>query len=113
MKLSEINAKQLLTADVFDLLLGDNLQGRKEHIAEVGNQYIEFADISFLRSGKLSDIYREKSSKKSPSQILLAVICGSSAALRFSSSAILLLGAKIQRSNAQRNIAPKLNIVTI
>ena len=35
-----------LTADVFDLLLGDNLQGRKEHIAEVGNQYIEFADIS-------------------------------------------------------------------
>ena len=35
-----------LTADVFDLLLGDNLQGRKDHIAEVGNQYIDLADIS-------------------------------------------------------------------
>jgi DNA gyrase subunit B len=35
-----------LTADVFDLLLGDNLQGRKEHIAEVGHQYIDLADIS-------------------------------------------------------------------
>ena len=35
-----------LTADVFDLLLGDNLQGRKEHIAEVGHMYIDLADIS-------------------------------------------------------------------
>ncbi len=35
-----------LTADVFDLLLGDNLQGRKDHIAEVGSQYIDLADIS-------------------------------------------------------------------
>ncbi len=34
------------TAEKFDLLLGDNLQGRKEHIAQFGNQYIEFADIS-------------------------------------------------------------------
>lgn len=34
------------TARVFDLLLGDNLQGRKEHIAENGFKYLEMADIS-------------------------------------------------------------------
>jgi len=34
------------TATVFDLLLGDNLQGRKEHIAENGYKYLEMADIS-------------------------------------------------------------------
>ena len=34
------------TARVFDMLLGDNLQGRKEHIADVGSDYIELADIS-------------------------------------------------------------------
>ena len=34
------------TADVFDLLLGDNLAGRKEHIAEHGYKYLELADIS-------------------------------------------------------------------
>ena len=34
------------TARVFDLLLGDNLQGRKEHIAEYGYQWLELADIS-------------------------------------------------------------------
>ncbi len=33
------------TAAVFDLLLGDNLQGRKDHIAEVGAQYIDLADV--------------------------------------------------------------------
>ena len=35
-----------LTAQVFDLLLGDNLQGRKEYIAENGAQYLELADLS-------------------------------------------------------------------
>ena len=35
-----------LTADVFDLLLGDNLAGRKDHIANVGHKYLELADIS-------------------------------------------------------------------
>ena len=30
----------------FDLLLGDNLQGRKDHIAENGHLYLELADIS-------------------------------------------------------------------
>ena len=34
------------TAQVFDLLLGDNLQGRKNHIAENGYKYLEMADIS-------------------------------------------------------------------
>lgn len=33
-------------AEKFDLLLGDNLQGRKEHIAENGHLYLELADIS-------------------------------------------------------------------
>ncbi len=34
------------TARVFDLLLGDNLVGRKEHIAEVGSRYLDLADLS-------------------------------------------------------------------
>ncbi len=34
------------TAEVFDLLLGDNLAGRKEHIAENGAKYLELADLS-------------------------------------------------------------------
>ena len=34
------------TAAAFDLLLGDNLQGRKDHIAENGYKYLELADIS-------------------------------------------------------------------
>ncbi|MCR4925313.1 MAG: DNA topoisomerase [Clostridiales bacterium] len=34
------------TARVFDLLLGDNLAGRKEHIAQDGHLYIELTDVS-------------------------------------------------------------------
>ncbi|MCI5800937.1 MAG: toprim domain-containing protein [Oscillospiraceae bacterium] len=34
------------TAAVFDLLLGDNLAGRKEHIAQNGHLYLDAADIS-------------------------------------------------------------------
>lgn len=34
------------TANVFDLLLGDNLDGRKNHIAENGRFYLELADLS-------------------------------------------------------------------
>lgn len=34
------------TSDMFDLLLGDNLAGRKEYIAENGSLYLELADIS-------------------------------------------------------------------
>ena len=31
---------------MFDLLLGDNLQGRKEHIANEGYKFLDLADIS-------------------------------------------------------------------
>ena len=34
------------TAYYFDLLLGDNLAGRKEHIAEHGYEFLDLADIS-------------------------------------------------------------------
>ncbi len=34
------------TAEMFDLLLGDNLQGRKEHIARFGKSYLEMIDVS-------------------------------------------------------------------
>jgi DNA gyrase subunit B len=33
-------------AATFDLLLGDNLQGRKEFIAENGKLYIDMTDVS-------------------------------------------------------------------
>ena len=33
------------TAEVFELLLGDNLQGRKEYIAQNGADYLELADV--------------------------------------------------------------------
>lgn len=35
-----------MTADTFDLLLGDNLNGRKEYIAENGSMYSEDLDLS-------------------------------------------------------------------
>ena len=34
------------TAQYFDLLLGDDLAGRKQHIAEFGSRYLDLADIS-------------------------------------------------------------------
>jgi DNA gyrase subunit B len=34
------------TSDMFDLLLGDNLQGRKDFISQYGANYIEMADVS-------------------------------------------------------------------
>ena len=34
------------TSRMFDLLLGDNLQGRKDFIAQEGGYYLEFADLS-------------------------------------------------------------------
>lgn len=34
------------TEEVFDLLLGDNLTGRKEYIAEKGYMYLDLADVS-------------------------------------------------------------------
>ena len=34
------------TAQIFDLLLGDDLSGRKNHIADNGYKYLDLADIS-------------------------------------------------------------------
>jgi len=34
------------TGETFDLLLGDNLSGRKEYIAENGYKYLDLTDIS-------------------------------------------------------------------
>ena len=31
---------------MFDLLLGDNLPGRKVHIAERGHEFLDLADLS-------------------------------------------------------------------
>ena len=33
------------TREMFDLLLGDNLAGRKEHIANVGHEFIDMTDV--------------------------------------------------------------------
>ena len=34
------------TSRMFDMLLGDDLQGRKDYISEYGYEYLELADIS-------------------------------------------------------------------
>ena len=34
------------TSDMFDLLLGDNLSGRKDYIAENGHLYLDLTDVS-------------------------------------------------------------------
>ena len=34
------------TQEMFDLLLGDNLQGRKDYIAEYGSKYLDDLDLS-------------------------------------------------------------------
>ena len=34
------------TAEMFEMLLGDNLQARKDFIAENGSRYLDLADIS-------------------------------------------------------------------
>jgi DNA gyrase subunit B len=39
-------AEASATAEMFDMLLGDNLHGRKVYISEYGNKYLELADIS-------------------------------------------------------------------
>ena len=43
-KVTPVDAEE--TAKTFDLLLGDNLAGRKDHIATNGYKYLELADIS-------------------------------------------------------------------
>jgi DNA gyrase subunit B len=46
-RLIRVNAEEAKqTAEMFDLMLGDNLQGRKDYIAEYGANYLELADIS-------------------------------------------------------------------
>ncbi len=46
-RLIKIDADEIeKTIQMFDLLLGDNLQGRKDFIAEFGGDYLEMADIS-------------------------------------------------------------------
>ena len=42
----EPNGDPDAVTEKFDLLLGDNLQGRKEYIAENGHLYLELADLS-------------------------------------------------------------------
>ena len=34
------------TSEMFDLLLGDNLEGRKEYISDFGHLYLDAADVS-------------------------------------------------------------------
>ncbi len=43
-KISPSDAEK--TSETFDLLLGDNLAGRKEHIAEDGHLYLDMTDLS-------------------------------------------------------------------
>ena len=33
-------------SEMFDLLLGDNLEGRKNHIAQFGSNFLDQADLS-------------------------------------------------------------------
>ena len=39
-------AEAAATASMFDLLLGDNLSGRKEYISENGHLYLDDLDLS-------------------------------------------------------------------
>lgn len=39
-------SEQAATEEMFDILLGDNLQGRKDFIAQNGSRYLELADLS-------------------------------------------------------------------
>ena len=47
-RLIKINPDDMkdIIAEKFELWLGDNLQGRKDYIAENGYMYLELADIS-------------------------------------------------------------------
>ena len=46
-RLIKVNpAEAQATAETFELLLGNNLEGRKNYIAENGSAYLEMADIS-------------------------------------------------------------------
>lgn len=46
-RLIKVTAEDLKdSAEVFEMLLGDDLQGRKDYISEFGSDYLELADIS-------------------------------------------------------------------
>ncbi len=46
-RLIKVNPTDVIeTAEKFDLLLGDNLSGRKDHIAQNGHLYIDMTDVS-------------------------------------------------------------------
>ncbi len=46
-RLIKVNSEDIeKTAEVFDLLLGDNLSGRKDYIASNGHMYLEMLDLS-------------------------------------------------------------------
>ena len=50
-------------AEKFDLLLGDNLAGRKQYIAENGHRYIDMADVSWERGDIKWQRKRQKNSR--------------------------------------------------
>ncbi len=46
-RLIKVSAEDIReSADVFEMLLGDDLQGRKDYISQYGSNYLELADIS-------------------------------------------------------------------
>ena len=46
-RLIKVNSEDVeRTAEVFELLLGDNLSGRKDYIASNGHMYLEMLDLS-------------------------------------------------------------------
>lgn len=46
-RLIKVSAEDIReSADVFEMLLGDDLQGRKDYISQYGSDYLELADIS-------------------------------------------------------------------
>lgn len=46
-RLIKVTAQNIIeSAEIFEMLLGDDLQGRKDYISEHGSEYLELADIS-------------------------------------------------------------------
>ena len=48
-----------------DILLGDNLAGRKEHIAQHGAEYLDDLDVSFYYRGTMKKHFTSKHKAKS------------------------------------------------
>lgn len=46
-RLIKVNADDIKeSAEIYEMLLGDDLQGRKDYISQYGSDYLELADIS-------------------------------------------------------------------